>query len=94
MGFILMLKSINEINKINGLTKDIRNTFSTKIYINSKPVNNDNYNYNYNVCLNDISEYLIDKYEIEIAKNSDVNSRLNDYIHFLEKSLKNYEDIG
>ena len=88
-----MLKNINEIkeiNIINDLTKGIEDTFSNQIYINSKPVNN----YNHNVYLNDISEYLIDKYEIEIAKNSDVNSRLNDYIHFLEKSLKNYEDIG
>ena len=87
-----MLKNINEIkeiNIINDLTKGIEDTFSNQIYINSKPVNN----YNHNVYLNDISEYLIDKYEIEIAKNSDINSRLKDYIHFLEKSLKKNEDI-
>ena len=90
-----MLKNINEIkeiNIINDLTKgieDTEDTFSNQIYINSKPVNN----YNHNVYLNDISEYLIDKYEIEIAKSSDVNSMLKDYIHFLEKNLKKIEDI-
>ena len=84
-----MFKNINEINRINDLTKEIEDTFSNQIYINLKIVNN----YNHNVYLNNMSEYLINKYEIEIAKKSDVNSRLKDYIHFLEKSLKN-EDIG
>ena len=84
-----MIKSINEINEIYDLTKNMEVTFSNKIYINSNPVNN----YNHNVYLNNISEYLIDKYEIEIAKSSDVNSMLKDYIHFLEKNLKKIEDI-
>ena len=84
-----MFKNINEINRINDLTKDIEDTFSNQINLNLKIVNN----YNHNVYLNNMSEYLINKYEIEIAKKSDVNSRLKDYIHFLEKSLKN-EDIG
>ena len=84
-----MIKSIKEINEIYDLTKNMEVTFSNKIYINSNPVNN----YNHNVYLNNISEYLIDKYEIEIAKSSDVNSMLKDYIHFLEKNLKKIEDI-